>query len=246
MSKFIILDTETTGISEEDRIIQLGYMVLGRPKDPVEVYNVYCQAELPIKIEAMETHGITPNMIANEPTCVQTPAYQRLQELNTPDNYMIMHNSPFDTKMLEKEGFGNQMQIIDTLRCAKHLFPDAKAHRLQYFRYEMELFKQEEEEAAKHNIVIKAHDAIGDVLVLKLFISKLVQAVQERYGKIDVMKKLVELTTTPVLIQTFIFGKHKGKLIADVAREDAGYLAWMQKNMDLDEDMKYTLGVVLK
>jgi DNA polymerase III alpha subunit (gram-positive type) len=244
MSKFIILDTETTGISDEDRIIQLGYMVVDG-KEPVEVHNVFCQAELPIKIEAMETHGITPAMIANEPFCVETAGYKRLQELNVHDNYMIMHNAPFDTKMLEKEGFGNQMQIVDTLRCAKHLFPDAKAHRLQYFRYEMELYKEEESEAAKHNIVIKAHDAIGDVLVLKLFLRKLWQAVNEKYGKVDVMAKLAELTKTPVVIQTFIFGKHKGKLIADVAREDAGYLSWMQKNMDLDEDMKYTLSLVL-
>ena len=28
MPKYIILDTETTGTEEEDRIIQLGYMVL--------------------------------------------------------------------------------------------------------------------------------------------------------------------------------------------------------------------------
>jgi len=245
MSKFVILDTETTGAGDEDRIIQLGFMVLGRPKDPVEVYNEFCSAPLDIKVEAMEVHGITPAMIAGKPGCIETAAYQTLMDLNAQDNYMIIHNAKFDLGMLEKEGFVNQMQVIDTLRCAKHLFPQSKAHRLQYFRYEMELYKQEEAEAAKHNIVIKAHDAIGDVLVLKLFVSKLVEAVTQVYGKIDVMQKLVELTKTPVLIQTFNFGKHKGRLIAEVAREDAGYLAWMQKSMDLDEDMTYTLKQVL-
>ena len=245
MSKFVILDTETTGASDEDRIIQLGFMVLGRPKDPVEVFNEFCMAPLEIKVEAMEVHGITPSMIEGKVTCTQTAAYQALMGLNQSDNYLIIHNAKFDIGMLEKEGFVNEMQVIDTLRCAKHLFPEAKAHRLQYFRYEMDLYKQEEAEAAKHNIVIKAHDAIGDVLVLKLFVSKLVEAVTQLHGKIDVMQKLVELTKTPVLIQTFNFGKHKGKLIADVAREDAGYLAWMQKSMDLDEDMSYTLQKVL-
>ena len=29
VAKYIILDTETTGTDEEDRVIQLGYMVLG-------------------------------------------------------------------------------------------------------------------------------------------------------------------------------------------------------------------------
>ncbi len=245
MSKFVILDTETTGAAEEDRIIQLGFMVLGRPKDPIEVHNEFCTAPLDIKIEAMEVHGITPDMLVGKPVCTQTAAFGRLMELNSGENYMIIHNAKFDLDMLSKEGFENQMQVIDTLRCAKHLFPNAAAHRLQYFRYEMGLYKDEEAEAAKHNIVIKAHDAIGDVLVLKLFVSKLVEAIKNQFPELNPMQKLVELTQTPVMIQTFNFGKHKGKRIADVAREDAGYLAWMQKSMDLDEDMTYTLKQLL-
>ena len=245
MSKFVILDTETTGAGEDDRIIQLGYMVLGRPKEAIEVHNEFCMAPLEIKIEAMEVHGITPDMLVGKPPCIETAAYKRLFELNGSDNYIIIHNAKFDLGMLAKEGFNNQMQVIDTLRCAKHLFPDAKAHRLQYFRYEMGIYKEESVEAAKHNIAIKAHDAIGDVLVLKLFVSKLVEAVKLKYPEGNPMKKLVELTQTPVMIQTFNFGKHKGRLIADVAREDAGYIAWMQKSMELDEDMAYTLKQVL-
>ncbi len=37
MAKYIILDTETTGAGENDRIIQLGYMVLGDKE--IEVHN---------------------------------------------------------------------------------------------------------------------------------------------------------------------------------------------------------------
>ena len=59
------------------------------------------------------------------------------------------------------------------------------------------------------------------------------------------MKTLVKLTQTPVLMKTFKFGKHKGKEVANVAKEDAGYLKWMQGNMDLDEDMKFTLDYYL-
>lgn len=241
MAKFIILDTETTGTSEEDRIIQLGFVVLGKPSEQPLVYNEFCSAPLPIKIEAMEVHGITPAMIEGKPECTQTQAFQALNSHNVPENFMIIHNAKFDITMLEKEGFMCQMQLIDTLRCAKHLFPESKAHRLQYFRYEMGLYQEEAAEAAKLGVVVKAHDAIGDVLVLRLFVTKLVNAVKEKYGAIDVMAKLVELTQTPVLIQTFNFGKYRGRLISEVAREDAGYLGWMQKNMDLDEDMQYTL-----
>ena len=147
--------------------------------------------------------------------------------------------------MIKKEGFVNQYQLIDTLRCAKHLFPELPYHRLQYIRYALELYKVEETEAAKHNITIKAHDAIGDVLVMKLFLTKLVGKCREIYPDYNPIEKLVDLTKTPVFIKTFKFGKHKGKDIEAVAREDAGYLNWMRTNMELDEDLRYTLDKVL-
>jgi len=59
------------------------------------------------------------------------------------------------------------------------------------------------------------------------------------------MQTLAKLTQTPVLMKTFKFGKHKGKEVVDVAKEDAGYLKWMQGNMDLDEDMTFTLNYYL-
>jgi DNA polymerase-3 subunit epsilon/exodeoxyribonuclease X len=103
------------------------------------------------------------------------------------------------------------------------------------------LYKTEQEEASKNNIIIKAHDAIGDVLVMKLFLSKLVAKCKEIYPDYNPIEKLVELTKTPVFIETFKFGKYKGKTTIEVAKIDAGYLSWMRQNMDLDEDMKYTL-----
>lgn len=246
MAKFIILDTETTGNAEEDRIIQLGFMVLGKPSQPPLVFNEFCTPSLEIKIEAMEVHGITPEMIQGKPVCTQTEAFHVLNTHNTADNFLIMHNAPFDLGMLAKEGFIPQAKVIDTLRCAKHLFPQSKAHRLQYFRYEMGLYKEEAQTAKELGVEVKAHDAIGDVLVLKLFVTKLVQAVKEQFDTADVMGKLVELTNTPVLITTFNFGKHKGRPVAEVVREDAPYIAWMQKNMTLDSDMQYTLSYYMK
>ena len=240
MAKYIILDTETTGVGENDRVIQLGYIVLG--VNPIEVHNEFNSSDVPISFGAMEVHGITPDLIEGKPTCVETSAYKRLLELNTSDNYIIIHNAPFDIKMLEKEGFSTQMKVIDTLRVAKHILPDEEAHRLQYFRYKMDLYKEEEKEASALNIVVKAHDAIGDVLVLKLLLSKLRVAVQAAYPSENPVEKMVDLTNTPILVKTFRFGKHKGKELEEVAREDAGYLRWMLSSMDnLDDDLRYSI-----
>jgi len=244
MAKYIILDTETTGTGENDRVIQLGYIVLGAKE--IEVHNEFNSSDVPISFGAMEVHGITPEMIEGKPLCVETTAYKRLQELNTPENYLIIHNAPFDIKMLEKEGFDTQMKVIDTLRVAKHILPDEEAHRLQYFRYKMELYKAEKKEADALGIVVKAHDAIGDVLVLKLFLSKLKEAVVAAYPNENPVEKMVDLTNTPILVKTFRFGKHKGKELQEVAHEDAGYLRWMLSSMEnLDDDMRYSINYYL-
>lgn len=239
MAKYVILDTETTGATEGDRVIQLGYMVLG--DGAVEVQNEFCSSDVPISFGAMEVHHITPEMIEGKPQCMQTKAYKRLLELNSEENYMIIHNAPFDLGMLQKEGFELKMKLIDTLRCAKHLFADEEAHRLQYFRYKMGLYKQEEVEAKKLGIEVKAHDAIGDVLTLKLFLSVLREAAQEQYKGKNPVEKMLELTKEPIFVKSFRFGKHKGRELIDVAREDAGYLRWMLSSDSLDADMRYSI-----
>ena len=244
MAYYVLFDTETTGNQEEDKVIQFGAMIVDK-SGKVEAFDELCSSDVAIKLEAMEVHNITPDLLVGKPKAVETNFYKRLEELNTNENYLIAHNISFDMGMIKKEGFVNQYQLIDTLRCAKHLFPELPYHRLQYIRYALELYKVEETEAAKHNITIKAHDAIGDVLVMKLFLTKLVGKCREIYPDYNPIEKLVDLTKTPVFIKTFKFGKHKGKDIEAVAREDAGYLNWMRTNMELDEDLRYTLDKVL-
>ena len=245
MAKYILFDTETTGASENDRIIQVGAMIV-HSRDEIEVYNELCSTEVPISTEAMEIHNITPDVIENQPPYLELDFCKKLEAYNDKENYLIAHNISFDLAMVEKEGFDNNYTLIDTLRCAKHLLPDSPYHRLQYLRYSLELYKTEGAEADKLGVTIKAHDAIGDVLVMKLLLSKLVLLAKEQFPEEkNPMLTLDKLTQTPVLMKTFKFGKHKGKEVADVAKEDAGYMKWMKGNMDLDEDMTFTLDYYL-
>ncbi|MBP9490995.1 MAG: 3'-5' exonuclease [Aliarcobacter sp.] len=245
MAYYVLFDTETTGNQEDDKVIQFGAMIVDQ-KGKVEAFDELCSTDVAIKLEAMEVHNITPDLLIGKPKAIETNFYKKLEELNSSENYLIAHNISFDMGMIKKEGFVNRYQLIDTLRCAKHLFPELPYHRLQYIRYALELYKIEEIEAAKHNITIKAHDAIGDVLVMKLFLSKLVGKCREIYPDYNPIEKLAELTKTPVFIQTFKFGKYKGKDVEVVAKEDPSYLNWMRGNMELDEDLRYTLDKVLK
>ena len=240
MAKYVLFDTETTGNQEQDRIIQIGAMIVNS-KDNIEVFDELCQAPVPISIEAMEVHNITPELLSDKGLYDETDFALKILELNKTENYLIAHNISFDLAMLEKEGFVNHYTLIDTLRCAKHLLPESPNHRLQYLRYALGLYQIEKSEADKLGITIKAHDAIGDVLVMKLLLSKLVRFTQEKYPGVNPMQKLAELTQTPVLMKTFKFGKYKDREIAEVVNEDRSYINWMRSNLDLDEDMMFTL-----
>jgi DNA polymerase-3 subunit epsilon/exodeoxyribonuclease X len=239
MSKYIILDTETTGNQQEDKIIQLGFFVISGGK--CEVYNSYCKSDQHISVEAMEVHNIVPKMIENEPYLKDTIAYKKLNEINSGDNYIFIHNANFDLDMLKKDGFTNNMKVVDTLRCAKHLYKELDYHRLQYLRYKLELYKSENIEAKKLNIDIKSHDAIGDVLILKLFSRELFLEVKKQFPDEEPHDKLIEFTNTPVLLTKLKFGKYKNQRIEDIANSDLGYLKWMYKNLEIDEDLKFTL-----
>ncbi len=244
MAIYILFDTETTGNQEKDRIIQIGGLFI-RSKEDIVVYDELCSSTVPISLEAMEVHNITPDMIEGKAPFAESTFYADLLANNDAGNYLIAHNIDFDLGMLKKEGFENRYTLIDTLQCAKHLLPDQPYHRLQYLRYALDLYLEENEEAQTLGASIRAHDAIGDVIVMKLLLSKLVKIVHEKYPGVDIMARLAELTKTPVLMKTFKFGKYKGRVIEEVANEDPGYLGWMRKNLELDKDMRYTLDYYL-
>jgi DNA polymerase-3 subunit epsilon/exodeoxyribonuclease X len=244
MPKYILFDTETTGNSQEDRIIQVGAIILSNSGIDAH-YDELCSSDIDIKIEAMEVHGIVPEDILNKPKFIETSFYQELNRLNISENYLIAHNIKFDLGMLEKEGFENHLTLIDTLRCSKHLYPESPFHRLQYFRYSLELYKEEKAKAQKLAIEIKPHDALSDVIIMQLFISHLVKKVKEKFPDKNPMKQLAYLTQTPVMLETFRFGKYKDQKIAKIVNQDKGYISWMLKNMEMDEDLKYTLDTLM-
>lgn len=265
MSKSIIFDTETTGLDEEDRIIQVGAITVeSNDKEYSVFYNELCSSDIPIKIEAMSAHGIRQEQLNGKPSFKESDFFKHLNELNNEENYLIAHNLDFDLKMLQKEGFENKMQLIDTLQCARHMFEigdeingqKVPNYKLQTFRYMMLKQDEEDEEAKKYGVEIKAHDAIGDVIILKLFLRKLSEKVKQKFNlKLtkDIMDKMVELTKLPVEIKIITFGKYSGKTVADIKAEDPGYIDWLygaeKKKLEMNDpkfnkDLFWTLDKV--
>lgn len=246
INKVVLFDTETTGIEVEDRIIQVGALVLDRnviDNNPITI-NETCQADVLIKVEAMEIHNITPEMLEGKHQFNETQFKQFFDLNNNENNALVAHNINFDLRMIEKEGIVNRMQLIDTQRVAKHVFPGLKSYRLQYLRYFFELYKNEKEVAEEFNIELKAHDVLSDVVFMYNLMDKLEEHMSDEMNIPDgeILSKMIELTATPVLEEKFPFGKHKGKLISEVIKIDKQYIKWLYANgNDMSDDLKYSL-----
>jgi exodeoxyribonuclease X len=89
---------------------------------------------------------------------------------------------------------------------------------------------------------------LGDVRVLAAVFERMYDKMMRDSTHAEVIEKMMKITSEPLLIKRLTFGKHRGELIADVARTNRGWLEWLltQKesdaaNGDIDEDWIYTL-----
>ena len=78
MAKYILFDTETTGNGIDDRIIQIGGMIV-HDKDNIEIFDELCSTNIPISIEAMAVHHITPEQLTGKPPFIQSDFLTELE-----------------------------------------------------------------------------------------------------------------------------------------------------------------------
>jgi uncharacterized protein (DUF3820 family) len=55
--------------------------------------------------------------------------------------------------------------------------------------------------------------------------------------------ELYQLINSPVRLKTIEFGKHKGLPFEQIPKD---YLKWLQEQPRLDDDLKYTLNLILQ
>ena len=232
MSKLIFFDTETTGNTEKDSLVQIAY------KTNDETFNGLYKPDIKIPPEASAVHHITNKMIADKPSFKETEDFKKIKKLFEDENSIVVaHNATFDLMIIEKENI-KPKKFICTLRVARELDPEGKIDRynLQYLRYLLDI-----------EVEATAHDALGDVLVLEKLFERLENKLIETEGLTNekAIEKMVEISSHPSILRTFNFGKHNGKKIEDVATIDRGYLEWLLAQKlegdQIDEDWIYTL-----
>jgi len=225
----IFLDLETTGLELKDKICSIALIVIEDDKTK-EIYELVNEGKK-IPPLASSINHITNEMIKGKEKLTDTQAYKFLKENNLKSTTIIGHNVKFDLQKLSQCGFNFTGNIIDTLRVTKHLVGECEMFSLQFLRYELKLYKNEES-------IIKPHHALDDARVVKMLFEYLLE--------ISDIDKMIELSTLNVLMQKFEFGKYSGRYIEEISLCDRSYLEWMLKNIvDLDEDLRYSINYYL-
>ena len=130
MSRQIVLDTETTGLSADngDRVIELGCVELLNRKLSGNDLHIYFNPERESHEDALKVHGLTTDFLRDKPKFAAM-ADEIVEYLR--DAELITHNAAFDVgflnKELERAGLPPLRtfvaEVTDTLAMAKMVYP---------------------------------------------------------------------------------------------------------------------------
>ena len=238
---FYFVDVEATGLDlKEDRIIQLAFLKLQDSK--IEAFSDLCYTDIEMSEEAIAVHGIRPSMLEDKYWPDETDSFLELEKGNVEGNYFISHGNELDVAMLNNEEMELNMSCIDTDKCSRHLLKDTTSFKLQELIDRYSLNAKAEKLAKEIGLKdIQAHDALSDALWHYILYEFLLEKVE---GKIDT---LVELTATPMMLETISFGKYKNKSYEELWAKEPLDFVWMYANMAKDwPDLDFTLTHWLK
>lgn len=198
-----VIDTETCGLQGGVVEVASVDIVDGQIINPM---SNLVRPDRPISPQAMAIHKITESMVADKPWIEDVIARYE----GSP--YYVAHNASFDRRMLpEMSG-----DWICTVRLSRRLWPGIKYSN-------MGLYKSRklhiETPAGLHH-----HRALFDCYIT----AALLLHIMETSGWTP--EEMVNITGRPGLINTFQFGKYRGRPVAEIAERDPGYLRWMLNN----------------
>jgi exodeoxyribonuclease X len=222
MTTWIFADTETTGLSSNDKIVEIAWVKMDENYEIIGKGESLIKPNYPISPGASAAHHLTEAMLVDSPT-IEEYMDSNGHPLMVNDAYLICHNVAFDWKFLKPWMLPDTKHLC-TLKLAKRIFPDSDSRKLQALRYEFNLSDDLEG--------IVAHRAMSDVAVM----INLLEYMCEVTGK--TLPELYSWSLEPTLVKTMKFGKHKGSLVADLPR---GYVNWLLEQSNLDEDLRFTL-----
>ncbi|PHQ92295.1 MAG: DNA polymerase III subunit epsilon [Sulfurimonas sp.] len=233
----IFIDIETTGLEDEDKICSMG--IIYEENNSIKSQHELFNDGKKIKAKASSINNITNEMLLNKPTFKTSILYKFLDKHNDKSTILVGHTIEDDIKKLVKVGFSFQGKILNTKRTSKHLIKECESYTLKFLRYELKLYKEEDEERKRLDLDenLCGSKALHDAIIVKLLYNYLLN--------IQSQDTMLSLSFKNVLLEKFEFGKYKGRYIQEVCENDKGYLEWLLSNMDLDDDLRYSISYYL-
>ena len=114
--RFIVFDTETTGLGPKDQVIQLGYLVYNSHGVVLQTYEKLWRCDhRKSNPGAVQCHGITDKEVRTHGVCPKQELAAFRNLLRLPGLRAVAHNAAFDTRLL--------MQTAQHHGLADDLFP---------------------------------------------------------------------------------------------------------------------------
>jgi DNA polymerase-3 subunit epsilon len=220
-------DLETTGLSvSTDRIVELSVLKVNADGSQ-EVVNTRINPEMPINPKATAIHGIRDNDLVSSPKFGEI-AQSLLSFLKGCD--LAGYNAiKFDIPVLVEEFLrvGYDFNINDRKFVDVQVIFHRKEQRTLSAAYQ---FYCKKDLANSHSALA---DATATYEILKAQLDKYDDLENEvdKLSEISAYNNIVDFAGRIILdengVETFNFGKHKGKTVEKVLKDDPGYYSWM-------------------
>lgn len=222
------IDLETTGVNiATDRIVEIAIVKINT-NGSKQVKRKLVNPEIPIPDSAASVHGITNEMVKDAPTFKQV-AHEIKQFLDGCDIGGYNSNR-FDIPMLAEEFLRvdvpfdfSSRQMVDVQRIF-HLMEQRTLSAAYKFYCDKIL-------DGAHSAEVDA-TATWEILMAQLQRYPQLGNTVESIIKLTGEEQIVDFARRFVMengVEVFNFGKHKGKPVADVLRQERPYYDWMMK-----------------
>jgi DNA polymerase-3 subunit epsilon len=220
-------DLETTGINiSKDRIVEISILKVF-PNGNKESRTWLVNPDVPIPKEVSDIHGITNEMVINEPKFVTIAP--KIKEMISNTDLGGFNSNKFDIPLLAEEFLRCNIDFdLENVHCidVQNIF-HKKEKRTLGAAYKFYCDKD----------LIDAHSSKADTLAT----FEVLEAQIEKYNDIEnsvsflsefsTRKKSVDLAGFIIYDQNnipcFSFGKHKGKSVDFIIENEPGYLGWI-------------------
>ena len=124
--RYIVLDTETTGLNLEDHIVELGACEIVNGNLTGDQFHIYIRPRLKMEQRVIDIHGITNKFYDDYYKDVYQDDKQNLLNFSkwVGNSIIFAHNAPFDMNTINKELYywGLHEISIKKYRCSMRIF----------------------------------------------------------------------------------------------------------------------------